>query len=157
MRRKGQGGRGTNHLRHPALRRIWLPAQASAGDPRVVERYKHIPDMVHEHGADILTQLMHRRSYHSFSGEGLDWLMPYGASSGFQEGAITKVMDYDDIQRAIESYWVAAGHVTELRVGIVNRDSAHQYWQKLSRWYHFERWVLWNRWMLRVRFPGQVV
>ena len=87
------------------------PAQANASDPRVVERYKRITDMVHEEGAYISAQLMHRGSYQSFSEEGLDWMMPYGVSSAYQDGAIARELSYDDIQKIIEDYRVAARNV----------------------------------------------
>ena len=89
------------------------PAQANAGDPRVVDRYKRVTDMVHEHGAYITAQLMHQGSTVSSSDEGLDWLIPYGASTGSQGGTISREMDYDEIQRVIEAYRVAARNVKE--------------------------------------------
>ncbi len=89
------------------------PAQANASDPRVVELYKRVTDVVHEHGAYITAQLMHHGSSVGNSDEGLDWLMPYGASTGSQGGTISREMDYDEIQRVIEAYRVAARNVKE--------------------------------------------
>ena len=88
-------------------------AWVNASDPRVVERYKRITDMVHQHGAHICAQLMHRGSYHGVSEEGLDWRMPYGPSSRAFDGTIVREMDHDDIQRATEAYQLAARHIKE--------------------------------------------
>ena len=85
----------------------------NASDPRVVERYKRITDMVHQHGALITAQLMHRGSNQSVSEISLEWRMPYGSSSRFVDNTMAREMDYDDIQRAIEAYQLTARHVME--------------------------------------------
>ena len=88
-------------------------AQVNAADPNVVDRYKRITDGVHQHGAHIVAQLMHMGSRHPFSDETLAWRMPYAPSSRVQYGTIAREMDYDQIQRAVEDYLLAARHVKE--------------------------------------------
>ena len=85
----------------------------NAGSPKVVERYKRITEAVHQHGAHIFCQLMHRGSGHTVSEIGLNWRQPYGASSQPDEGTVTREMTHDDIQRALEAYVVAAQHARE--------------------------------------------
>ena len=88
-------------------------AQVNAADPRAVDRYKRITDMVHEHGCHIVAQLMHRGSSHNFSEESLAWRMPYAPSSRSQDGTVAREMEYDQIQRALEDYLLASRHVKE--------------------------------------------
>ena len=85
----------------------------NATNPRVVEGYKRITETVHEHGAYMSAQLMHRGGFHSYTEAGLDWRIPYGPSSRFLDGTIIKEMDHDDIQRNLEAYRLAAKHVKE--------------------------------------------
>ena len=89
------------------------PAQANASDPRAVERYKRITDMVHEHGCHIVAQLMCRGGTHTFSEESLDWRMPYAPSSWIHGGTIAREMEYDQIQRTVEDYLLASRHLKE--------------------------------------------
>lgn len=86
----------------------------NATNPKVVERYKRITDKVHQHGAYMSAQLMHRGSSHAYSEEGLDeWKTPYGPTKRFWDGTLCREMDHDDIQRTLEDYRLAARHVKE--------------------------------------------
>ena len=83
----------------------------SATNPKVVERYKQITHRVHQEGALICGQLMHRGSKHSATEFGLGWRMPSSASPWFTDGTVAREMDQDDIREAIEGYMVAARHM----------------------------------------------
>ena len=85
----------------------------NATNPKVVEGYKRITDKVHEHGAYMSAQLMHRGSFHTHTKADLEWRIPYGPSKRYWDGTITREMDHDDIRRSIEAYRLAAKHVKE--------------------------------------------
>ena len=110
---RAKGGVGLIIYGTQYVHRTGCSPWVNASDPRVVERYKRITDMVHQHGAYISAQLMHGGSRHSYSEVSLAWRMPYGPSSRLVEGTMTREMDQDDIQRAIEGYQLAARHVKE--------------------------------------------
>ncbi len=86
----------------------------NATNPKVVERYKRITDMVHQHGAYMSAQLMHRGGSQAYSEEGLnEWTIPYGPSKRPWDGTMCREMDHDGIQRTLEAYRLAAKHVKE--------------------------------------------
>ncbi len=108
---RAKGGVGLIIYGTQYVHRTGCSPWVNASDPRVVERYKRITDMVHQHGAYITAQLMHGGSRHSASEVSLEWRMPYGPSSRFGDGTMSREMDHDDIQRAIEAYRLVARHI----------------------------------------------
>lgn len=85
----------------------------NALDPNVVDRYKRITDMVHQHGSRIIPQILHLGSRHKESEAGLDWRMPYGPSQWHKEGTAVREMTHDQIKQVVEDHITAARHAKE--------------------------------------------
>ena len=108
---RAQGGVGLIIYGGQFVHRIGDGSSVSVTNPKVMDHYKRIADRVHQYGAFISAQLTHRGATQFFGDRGLDWTAPYGPSTTAAGGTMVREMEYDDIQRIIEAYAIAARRV----------------------------------------------